>query len=75
MAAAKLFHSAGQQVTVPTYLVPATQKVLLASSDLLARPFASLSDASGSWIVPTLHSWAVETICLGCPTLAPCLLP
>ena len=27
MAAAKLFHSAGQQVTVPTYLVPATQKV------------------------------------------------
>ena len=31
MAAAKLFHSAGQQVTVPTYLVPATQKVLLLS--------------------------------------------
>ena len=27
MAAAKLFHSAGQEVTVPTYLVPATQKV------------------------------------------------
>lgn len=26
MAAAKLFHAAGRQVTVPTYLVPATQK-------------------------------------------------
>lgn len=27
MAAAKLLHAAGQQVKVPTYLVPATQKV------------------------------------------------
>lgn len=27
MAAAKLFHAAGQQVKVPTFLVPATQKV------------------------------------------------
>ena len=29
MAAAKLLHAAQQQVTVPTYLVPATQKVRL----------------------------------------------
>ena len=27
MAAAKLFYTAGRQVQVPTYLVPATQKV------------------------------------------------
>lgn len=27
MAAAKLLHGAGQEVKVPTYLVPATQKV------------------------------------------------
>ena len=37
MAAAKLFHSAGQQVTVPTYLVPATQKVCT-QSHMLALP-------------------------------------
>lgn len=37
MAAAKLFHSAGQQVTVPTYLVPATQKVPI-------NPYINLPD-------------------------------
>jgi hypothetical protein len=39
MSAAKLFYRAKRQVKVPTYLVPATQKVRAACSLVLLRTF------------------------------------
>jgi len=47
MAAAKLFHSAGQQVTVPTYLVPATQKV---PPDACQYPWDLHAQCSQCWL-------------------------
>ncbi|CAI7892870.1 unnamed protein product [Closterium sp. NIES-54] len=39
LAAAKLFHTAGKKVVVPTFLVPATQKVGFTSSARIPEPF------------------------------------